>query len=91
MCNGAVSRLKRAGRQSELRRWEANELMISPDYVKILKLDKLALKSKTREDFLRLANARLPFAKNLGVAESFPFFVDRAWELCGDGKAVARR
>ena len=65
--------------------------MISPDYVKILKLDKLALKSKTREDFLRLANARLPFAKNLGVAESFPFFVDRAWELCGDGKAVARR
>jgi len=60
--------------------------MIHPDYIKILKLDKLALKSKTREDFLRLAKARLPFAKNLGVAENFPFFVERAWEMCGDGK-----
>ena len=65
--------------------------MISPDYVKILKLDKLALKAKTREDFLRLADTRLPFARNLGVADSFTFFVDRAWELCGDGKIVAPR
>jgi len=60
--------------------------MVSPDYIKILKLDKLALKSKTREDFLKLAKSRLPFAKNLGVADSFAYFVDRAWELCGDGK-----
>jgi hypothetical protein len=60
--------------------------MLFPDYVKILKLDKLALKSKTREDFLKLAESRLPYAKNLGVADSFPFFVERAWETCGDGK-----
>lgn len=60
--------------------------MIHPDYVKILKLDKLALKSKNREDFLRLAKARLPYARNLGVADNFAYFVERAWELCGDGK-----
>jgi hypothetical protein len=60
--------------------------MVSPDYIKILKLDKLALKSKSRDEFLKLANTRFPYAKNLGVAESFTFFVDRAWELCGDGK-----
>ncbi len=67
-------------------RQEAKALMVSPDYVKILKLDKLALKSKTREEFLKLAKARLPFAKNLGVADSFTYFVDRAWEICGSGR-----
>lgn len=80
--------LRRIDKSSHYGRWrqEANELMIHPDYIKILKLDKLALKSKSRDEFLRLAKARLPYAKNLGVAESFPFFVERAWELCGDGK-----
>ena len=60
--------------------------MTSPDYIQILKLDKLAMKSKTLPEFLRAAKARLPFAKNLGVEKSFAYFVDHAWLIFGDGK-----
>jgi hypothetical protein len=60
--------------------------MAPPDYMKILKLDKIALESKTRLDFLEAVKARLQFAKNLGVEGSFPFFVEQAWLLFGDGK-----
>jgi hypothetical protein len=60
--------------------------MISPEYIKILKLDKVAMKSKTQLDFLEAAKARLQFAKNLGVEESFPYFVEQAWLIFGNGK-----
>jgi len=60
--------------------------MAPPDYMRILKLDKMALKSKTRLDFLEAVKARLQFARNLGVEGSFPFFVEQAWLLYGDGK-----
>ncbi|MGA9118606.1 MAG: hypothetical protein WB699_04510 [Bacteroidota bacterium] len=60
--------------------------MVTPDYVKILKLDKLAMKSKTHSEFLGLVKDRLQYARNLGVEKSFPYFVDRAWVLFGDGK-----
>ena len=59
--------------------------MATPDYVKILKLDKIALKSKTRADFLEAVKPRLPFAKNLGVEGSFSYFVEQAWRIYGDG------
>jgi len=59
--------------------------MAPPDYMRILKLDKIALKSKTHMDFLEAVKARLQFAKNLGVEGSFPFFVEQAWLLFGDG------
>jgi hypothetical protein len=59
--------------------------MISPNYIKLLKLDKIALKSKTRVDFLHAAQQRLQYARNLGVETSFSFFVDRAWADFGDG------
>ena len=62
------------------------EEMTSPDYIRILKLDKLALKSKTYPDFLQAVKGRLQYAKNLGVEGSFPFFVERAWGMFGDGK-----
>lgn len=61
--------------------------MAPPDYVRILKLDRIALKSKTREEFLEAVKARLPYARNLGVEESFPFFVEQAWSVFGDGKS----
>lgn len=60
--------------------------MTSPDYVRILKLDKIALKSKTRTIYLDAAKERLPFARNLGVEGSFPYFVEQAWLMFGDGK-----
>jgi len=60
--------------------------MKTPDYVLILKLDKIAMKSKTQLDFLEAVKARQPFAKNLGVEGSFPFFVEQAWLIYGDGK-----
>jgi len=60
--------------------------MATPDYIRILKLDKIALKSKTQADFLEAAKARLQYAKNLGVGESFRFLVERAWRIFGDGK-----
>ncbi len=60
--------------------------MAPPDYMRILKLDKIALKSTTKGDFLEAVKARLQFAKNLGVEGSFAFFVDQAWLLFGDGK-----
>lgn len=60
--------------------------MITPDYIKILKLDKIAMKSKTRPDFLNAVKPRLQYAKNIGVEGSFLFFVERAWDIFGDGK-----
>ncbi len=60
--------------------------MTSPDYVHILKLDKIALKSKTRVDFLEAVKTRFQFARNLGVEENFPYFVDQAWLIFGDGE-----
>jgi hypothetical protein len=59
--------------------------MTSPDYIKILKLDKLAMKSKTQPEFLLAAEKRLQYAKTLGVEASFAFFVERAWSIFGDG------
>ncbi|HEX7572221.1 MAG TPA: hypothetical protein VF514_03950 [Bacteroidota bacterium] len=60
--------------------------MTSPDYIRILKLDKIAMKSKTRMIYLDAAKARLQFARNLGVEWSFPYFVEQAWLIFGDGK-----
>jgi hypothetical protein len=60
--------------------------MISPEYIKILKLDKIAMKSKTQLDFLEAAKARQQYAKNLGVEGSFQYFVEQAWLLFGNGK-----
>jgi len=60
--------------------------MTSPNYIQILKLDKIAMKSKTHLDFLKAVQGRLQFAKNLGVEESFPYFVEQAWLIFGDGK-----
>jgi hypothetical protein len=60
--------------------------MASPDYIQILKLDKIAMKSKTQGDYLVAANARRQFAKNLGVEGSFLYFVEQAWRIFGDGK-----
>jgi hypothetical protein len=62
------------------------EPMISPNYVQILKLDKTALKSKTKPDFLEAAEARRQAARSLGVEESFSYFVEQAWLMFGDGK-----
>lgn len=59
--------------------------MSTPDYVKILKLDKIAMKSKTHLEFLNAVKPRLQYAKNIGVERSFPFFVERAWGIFGDG------
>jgi hypothetical protein len=60
--------------------------MMTPDYVRILKLDKIALISKTLPEFLQAVKARLQFARNLGVEENFPYFVQQAWLAFGDGK-----
>jgi hypothetical protein len=60
--------------------------MITPDYIHILKLDKIAMKSKTRPEFLLAVEGRLQFARNLGVEGSFPYFVRQAWLEFGDGK-----
>jgi hypothetical protein len=60
--------------------------MTPPEYIRILKLDKIAMRSKTKLDFLEAVKARLQFAKNLGVEGSFAFFVEQAWLLFGDGK-----
>ena len=62
------------------------DAMTTPDYIRILKLDKLAMKSKTLPNFLQAVKTRLQFAKNLGVERSFPYFVDHAWLIFGDGK-----
>jgi hypothetical protein len=59
--------------------------MRTPDYIKILKLDKLAMKSKTHAAFLNLAESKVPNAKRLGVEASFSYFVDEAWKEFGDG------
>ena len=60
--------------------------MTTPDYIHILKLDKIAMRSKTKLDFLEAVKARLQFAKNLGVEGSFPYFVEQAWLIFGDGR-----
>jgi hypothetical protein len=60
-------------------------MMAPPEYIKILKLDKIALKSKTKLDFLEAVKPRLQYAKNLGVGESFDFFVEQAWLIFGTG------
>ena len=60
--------------------------MITPDYVRILKLDKLAMKSKSHTAFLEVVKGRLQYARNLGVGGSFPFFVDQAWSIYGNGE-----
>jgi hypothetical protein len=60
--------------------------MTTPNYMKILKLDKVAMKSKTLPEFLQAVKARLQFAKNLGVEATFPYFVQQAWLVYGDGK-----
>ena len=59
--------------------------MKTPDYVRILKLDKIAMNSKTRPDYISAVKPLLQYARNLGVEEGFPFFVDRAWGMFGDG------
>ncbi len=60
--------------------------MTTPNYIKILKLDKIAMKSKTLPEYLQAAKARLHFAENLGVEGIFYYFVDQAWLVFGDGK-----
>lgn len=60
--------------------------MAAPEYIKILKLDKLALKSETKLEFFEAARPRLQFARNLGVEESFTFFLEQAWLIFGTGK-----
>jgi hypothetical protein len=61
------------------------EAMITPDYIRILKLDRIAMKSKTLSEYLQAVKARLQFAKNLGVEANFSYFVDQAWLVFGDG------
>lgn len=60
--------------------------MTTPDYIHILKLDKIAMKSKTRPEYLEAVKARLQFAKNLRVEGTFSYFVEHAWLVFGDGK-----
>jgi hypothetical protein len=62
------------------------EIMVPPNYIQMLKLDKIALKSKTRVAYLNAAEQRLQYARNIGVETSFSFFVDRAWADFGDGE-----
>jgi hypothetical protein len=59
--------------------------MRTPDYIKILKLDKIALNSRTLPEYISAVKPRLQYARNLGVEGSFPFFVERAWGIFGDG------
>ena len=65
---------------------DRDDVMAPPEYIKILKLDKIAMKSKTKLEFLEAAKSRLQYAKNLGVEESFEFFVEQAWLIFGTGK-----
>ena len=60
--------------------------MTSPDYIRILKLDKIAMKSKTRTIYLEAAKACLQFARNLEMEKSFPYFVEQAWLIFSDDK-----
>lgn len=57
-----------------------------PECIKVLKLDKIALKSKTKQEFLEAAKARLQYAKYLGVEKSFEFFVEQTWLIFGTTK-----
>jgi hypothetical protein len=57
-----------------------------PDYIRILKLDKLAMKSKTLAEFRKAVKSREQYAKNLGVQRSFPYLVEHAWLIFGNGK-----
>jgi hypothetical protein len=60
--------------------------MNTPNYIKILALDKLALKAKSRATYLQKAKSRWHLAKVLGVAASFSYFLEQAWFLYGNGK-----
>jgi len=60
--------------------------MTTPDYVRILKLDEIAMQSKTLSEYLEAVKARLPFARNLRVEGTFSYFVEQAWLVFGDGK-----
>jgi hypothetical protein len=60
--------------------------MNTPDYVKILKLDKLALKSKTKAQFDLGLDGPRQQAKFLGVEASFTLFAERAWTAFGAGE-----
>jgi hypothetical protein len=68
------------------RKGRGDEAMISPNYVSILKLDKIAMKSKTHMDFLKAVEERRQYARNLGIEASFIYFVEQAWLQFGDGK-----
>ena len=59
--------------------------MHTPDYIRILKLDKIAMRSKTHSEYVIAVKPRLQYARNLGVEGSFLWFVDRAWAGFGDG------
>lgn len=63
-----------------------DELMTPPDYVRILKLDKIALKAQSRAKYLEAVKARQPYAKNLGVEKNFAYFVDQAWLMFGNAR-----
>ena len=60
--------------------------MTTPNYIRILKLDKIAMKSKTLPEYLQAVKARLQYARNLGVEATFSYFVDQAWLVFGDGR-----
>ena len=60
--------------------------MTTPNYIQILKLDKIAMKSKTLPEYLQAAKERLRYAENLGVEGIFYYFVDQAWLRFGNGK-----
>jgi hypothetical protein len=60
--------------------------MITPDYVKILKLDKLAMRSKTKADYVLGLKKRKNQAIILGVEQNFSFFADEAWSTFGTGE-----
>jgi len=59
--------------------------MVTPDYIRILKLDKIAMKSKTLQEYHEAVKARLPFARNLRVEGNFAYFVEQAWLVFGNG------
>jgi hypothetical protein len=60
--------------------------MVTPDYVKILKLDKLALHAKTEAEFLQKAQPSLHQARVLGVESGFSYFLEQAWVRFGNGQ-----
>lgn len=65
--------------------------MTTPNYIQILRLDKIAMKSKTLSEYLQGTKWRLQFAENLGVEGIFYYFVDQAWLVCGNGTEPGQR